>query len=106
MPNIVRFKQLDQEATPAPWYTDSDPDLPRNPNGDVEWPEHLADFAYEWDYYLSKTDAELIVKLRNSFPHFVALIEASRQLLNAWNSDEQSTARAKLNTALQRLEDV
>lgn len=107
MPNLNELRAYERQATPAPWYTNSDPELPRNAENDIEWPDHLGQrLPSHWDYYLGDNDANLIVSLRNSFPVIADVVEASRQLLNAWNSDAAFAARARLNSALQRLEDI
>lgn len=107
MADLNQLRALEDQATDGPWYTHEDPDLPRNEHGDIEWPEHLGDrFPQHWDYHLDQADANLIVTLRNGWPVIVAIIAASRQLINAWNTDDAFAARARLNSALQRLEDV
>lgn len=107
MPSIQRLHELDRGATPAPWHLVTDEDLVRNESGDVEWPAHLGDkFPAQWDYYLGAVDAELVVALRNSLPHLFKVIDAARGLAAAWGGEGVQQARAKLNAALQQLEEV
>lgn len=107
MASLTHLRALEAQATPAPWYSNVDPELPRSEEGDIEWPEHLGvRFPQQWDYYINEADANLIVALRNATPVVFSIIVAARQLINAWNTDDQIAARARLNSALQRLEDI
>jgi hypothetical protein len=66
----------------------------------------LENLPENWDFYLTLDDADLVVALRNSFPHLLAVIEAAQKLATAWDTGTVLRARSELNTALQRLEDV
>lgn len=112
MPSIGRFKEMEMKASKAPWYTIDDPDLPINSAGDVDWPQHLIGdpqnpgMLPHWNFYVREEDAELIVAMRNSLKEWFAVVDAARELSNAWGSEGVQRARQHLNTALQRLEDV
>jgi len=107
MPNEARFRELDRSATQGPWFTANDPNLHRNEHGDMDWPWHLSGkFPPHWDYYLTPEDADLIVAMRNSLGVLFQAIDAARSLANAWGTESAQRARAELNSALQRLEDV
>lgn len=107
MPSFTRMKELERAATPGPWMTASNPNLLLSEDGDVIWPDHLGErLPSMWDYYLNETDAEMIVALRNGFPHLLTVIEAARRLVTAWDTGTVQRARTELNTAIQRLEDV
>lgn len=106
MPSLSQLRQLDREATPAPWHTEHDPEL-RNEHGDLKWPAHLnTRFSPLWNFYLNDIDAELVVQVRNGLGSLFAVIDAAREMSTAWDSDKLSIARARLNTALARLEDA
>jgi hypothetical protein len=105
MPSVARLRELDSAATKAPWFHSTDAEIPRNEHGDIKWPDHLArNFPPHWDYYLQAADADLITGLRNALPAFLQVVDAARGLVNAWDEDTRSRARAELNNALQELE--
>lgn len=106
MANIARLRELEAAATKAPWFHSQSANVPRNQQGDINWPAHLGrDLSIHWDYYVTREDAELIVELRNSFPALVEIADAARALINAWDDETRTRARAGLNAALQRLEE-
>jgi hypothetical protein len=108
MADLLHLRQLAERATPLPWYLPEDSTLPRTAEGDIVWPQHLdGQLPFHWARFLRPEDAELIVRTRNALPVLLAAVEAARSLLaSGWSDESALAARADLQAALQRLEEV